>query len=267
MTANGAVIAMFGRSIDGGAPLHELSILGPGDAGWNTLTYAQAYFRHGAVASGTDVYVMGGLAPSGHGLNDVVGFQFLSGQVTEQTFGQVDNGIWGQGMAIGNRVLYAAGGSIGSGPDAGTDIFASTQTLFDPLRPDGSLGGAFTVAAPLKTGRTMSQLVHVRGTLFVIGGFDKDGNPLASIEVSNVQDGGPPSPWADAVQSLPGGRAEHCAVAYGDTIYVLGGATQRDGGVLPDVVMSTVDAQGVLGSWRSTTPLKESLGWLGCTVL
>jgi hypothetical protein len=264
VTLGGQVVAVFGRSTDGTAPSRDVSFLTP--AGWSFVTATEGYFRHAAVAtSSTDIYVLGGLAPEGGGLPNLSVLTFQGGVFGQTNLGAVGPGIWGEGMTLAEGAIYAVGGSV-SFPD-GAATFASTQAMYGRFRSDGTLGGAFTPTSSLQTGRMTPQLVYARGKLFAIGGFDSLGNPLASIEVATVQDGGSLSKWSAALNALDGNRGEHCAVVYRDTIYVLGGATARDGGALTSVVHATVDPSGALGPWTPVHDLLESLGWLGCTIL
>ncbi len=262
VNVQGRVVALYGRPPDGGGADNDVLLFG--DAGWSDLVIGPASFRHAAVAVGSNVYVLGGFkGASGLGSPDLYALQVSPSMVVLQNFGQVTRGLWGHAMATDDTSLFTAGGAVN---DGATEIFASDETTFGGLTADGGITGAFSLGPPLKVGRMMAQLVHVGGHLYVIGGFNGSNTAINAIEVSTLV-AHVPQAWSITPTPLPGlGRGEHCAVAYGGRIYVLGGVSARDGGALSEVLVSTVAGDGSLSNWTPLTALPAPMGWLGCTV-
>ena len=98
-------------------------------------------------------------------------------------------------------------------------------------------------------------------------GFD----PVTEVEVEagpdGVLDGTEPTVWR-ATTPLPAPRNLSCAVTLEDRIYVIGGGSviAQATNAFDDVLVADVQPDGSLGSWRTLTPLRSGVRWLGCGI-
>lgn len=93
-----------------------------------------------------------------------------------------------------------------------------------------------------------------RGFLYRFGGKNSGGGYSDEVGLSSLSDDGTLSDWA-AQTPLPGARAFHSVVAYGEYLYLIGG--RNESGYLNDVWFAYVHPDGRLGS--SWTKSKYSL--------
>jgi hypothetical protein len=110
--------------------------------------------------------------------------------------------------------VFVIGGSVAGGATSGTVESAS-------LDADGTLG-AFSTAGSLLTPRSDAAAVIAGDSLYVIGGRDADGAPLASVERARFQPDGTLGPFS-AASALATARAGASCAVVGETLWVAGG--------------------------------------------
>ena len=195
------------------------------------------------VASSNFIYVLGGntaasSTPNGKASNsDTV----LLNQVVAST-GALANASWSATAALpdkrgfaaavsatpfnsivaGNGALYVLGGLDGSGA-------ASSTVYFAPLTADGTIAasgtpGAWAATTPLPQALFASSAVIFHGRIYVAGGNDATGTPVAKVYSSKIAADGTLGPW-QTLADLPTPLAYHQLVASGGYLYVLGGTT------------------------------------------
>lgn len=118
-----------------------------------------------------------------------------------------------------NGALYVLGGL----DDAGS---ASSTVWMALLGPDGTIpaagAGSWTAVAPLPQPLFAHAAVIFHGRIYVAGGNDSTGTPVAAVYSAAVNPDGTLSNWT-AAPSLPDKRAYHQLLAIGANLYVLGG--------------------------------------------
>jgi hypothetical protein len=262
--AGGTLVSLFGYTPGGnGLPREPLVLSGPQ---WSTEPpSATSHYRHATAVIGDTIYMFGGYA-GGPSSALLTTYRVAGGTFTATDLGTPAAPLWGHAMAAGDGALFAVGGTITVG---GSEQVAVTNTIFLPLAPDGGVASAFQQGPPMLTHRLGARLEYLNGRLYALGGFDDTDKPVGTIEVSTVApQTHVPGPWTATTQSLQTPRGDFCTFVHGDRIYVIGGATGRDGGALSDVFYFPVSSSGVLGNPVQTTPLANGgLAAMGCALL
>jgi N-acetylneuraminic acid mutarotase len=142
------------------------------------------------------------------------------------------------------RHVYLTGGSA-----TGTGL---PEVLVATRQPDDSLG-PWVPSTPMPDGRFLHVLVLHRQRLYVIGGTIM-GTPTADALTAPLLDDGGVGDWTPTTP-LPDPRNEAVAVAFGDSVYVLGG---QNGAATADVQVATALPDGGLSAWRPGPPLPRS---------
>lgn len=174
-------------------------------------------------------------------------------------------------VAAGNH-LYVIGGWNG-------DYLNSVEIA--AIQPDGTLS-SWLYTSPLTVKRSFHAAVVADGYLYVLGGSDSTGT-LSSIERAAMRGDGSLAPWTTLSSRLTTARQGSAVVVVEGRIYIIGGSDsamslglardlvttdpsllgedepQRVGtaaiSVLSSVEWATINADGSLGSWASTSPL------------
>jgi N-acetylneuraminic acid mutarotase len=198
------------------------------------------------------VYVTGGIGPGAYyhsyAYNDVfVGSLGKDGSIGAwRTLTPSTAGGGGHRCVAYNGYLYMMGGrnTIGEGI---RDVAVAR------IQDDGSLG-AWAAATPLPPTSGLSSFAAVAhdGRLYVIGGLIYS-SPVADVHVAPIRADGTLGEWS-AVTSLPTATSKHDSVAYNGHLYVLGGDDPNPW-ELSRVIVATINADGSLGAWSSTTSL------------
>ena len=129
----------------------------------------------------------------------------------------------------------------------------SSDVLVAPVNGDGSMGSWSSTTA-LPSGRYAFSAVAYNGFLYVIGG-DDGGSALSDVLVAPINADGSVGSWSSTTE-LPFGRDALSVFAYNGFIYAIGGYNGYEGpGLLSDVVVAPINADGSVGSWSSTTSL------------
>jgi len=168
------------------------------------------------------------------------------------------NGREGHGTVIANGYIYVVGG-LGS-TALGSVTLSDVQ--YAPIDSAGNVG-TWVTGAPLQNGRHAHATVVYGNYVYVVGG--RSGSTiLASTEYSQINDStGELGAWTSTTD-LPVATERHAAVAYNNTIYVLGGFT----GTRTSVVRrGFIGFFGNITSWGSATNLTSARDDAAATVL
>lgn len=118
-------------------------------------------------------------------------------------------------MVTGNKTfLYVVGGLDGSGNAASTVYYA-------PLNADGSVG-AWASTTALPKALFAEGAVVFNGRIYVAGGNDATGTPVANVYSAKINGDGTLGTW-QALPNLPAARAYHQLLAAAGVLYVMGG--------------------------------------------
>ncbi len=131
-------------------------------------------------------------------------------------------------------------------------------------------GGQFTPTTPLPEGYFAHKLVADSGFLYHIGGIADIGGILSANKVyfAPIQNDGSIGDWIEG-PPLPSRAFYHAAVAWNETLYVLGGDSwsESDGFVMSNAVYySRLNPDGRPGAWQTTTSLPEAVLLPGASV-
>lgn len=201
---------------------------------------------------GTTLYVIGGLDASGAPTSTV--FSLTAGNdgtlgtwKTEDKLALPAPRAGASAVALTDGIAVT-GGTDGKGPTK--DVWKSQQDTSGALQ-------AWTAQSPLLEENTGGTAVLVGSVIFVIGGENQSGVPVATVQQGLV--GGPNATtkdpnvitaWrASAQTNLPAARTGVSAFTANGGIYVQGGS---DGTVpRPETWWATPDANGVIPAWQT----------------
>ncbi len=185
-------------------------------------------FHGSMVASGRDLYVVGGLT----GNNTVnterveratVGADGTLGPWADTT--PLPRPLSHHSVAVHDGAVYVTGGLEGNPNAAGSyEVFA--DVLRAPIQEDGSLGAWTHVGTMPHTLSTHASFVHL-GQLYVIGGIEDDVHNTDAVWRAPIADDGTVGPW-EAQPPVPSARAHaHQAPVWGGFVYAVAGATNH----------------------------------------
>jgi N-acetylneuraminic acid mutarotase len=152
----------------------------------------------------------------------------------------------GAGVFTSAEDIYLVGGA-----SAGV---ATASVLVATTDENGDIAG-WQEAPALPAARDQAAVVNLSGTPYVIGGYDENGAPTATVFQGTLTDG-KLSAW-EAVDelALPVPTAEAGAIATGTNVYVFGGRTAD--GLSATTYKSDLSTTGTptLGPWQELTEL------------
>lgn len=114
----------------------------------------------------------------------------------------------------GNGFIYLIGGLDGAGN-------GRSEVFFAPLNLDGTVGSWGTTKA-LPQPLSASGAIIFHGRIYVAGGNDAAGSPVASVYSAKIKADGSLEDW-QTLPALPEARAYHHLVTVADFLYVIGG--------------------------------------------
>lgn len=157
-----------------------------------------------------------------------------------------------QGTVAEGGFLYVLGGSTNPLPQPGGETSA---VLYAKFNSDGTLG-PFTATADLPTATYKTCPVASDGNLFLVGGETPHATDLTWYATPNPD--GSISSWTPSIPLLYTDAAT-AVVASGRDIFIMGGDTTGGG---PDtflVSVATIEADGLIGSWRYAPSLPRTV--------
>ena len=125
-------------------------------------------------------------------------------------------------VVAGSGALYVLGGLDGTGAATDTVYFAS-------IAADGTVAaagtpGAWSLTTPLPQKLFAASAVIFHGRIYLAGGNDSTGAPVAKVYSAKIAADGALAPW-QTLPDLPAAVAYHQLVTSGAFLYVLGGTT------------------------------------------
>jgi len=145
--------------------------------------------------------------------------------------------------------LYVIGGTGSSGT-----LDSVEQAT---INPDGSLGSFAVIPnATLAMARTGHTSTIIGNSIYVIGGAQRDGTKLSSIERAVIQPDGSLGPFAIVPGvTLATARSGHTSEVIGNTLYVIGGDA---GSAVPlgDLERAVIQPDGTLGPFTAVSGVK-----------
>ncbi|MDX6330572.1 MAG: hypothetical protein QOI83_2955, partial [Streptomycetaceae bacterium] len=149
--------------------------------------------------------------------------------------------IMDNGVATINGKVYSVGGSDGL-------AITAKSYVYDPGTQ------AWNAIATMSTAREAPQAAAVNGKLYVFGGWNSNGNPVATTEIYDptsdtwTTGASNPKPYASAGVSVLDGK-----------IYLVGGCDSTCSGTTDVQVYDTAS-----NTWSSAHAYPEPTAWLGC---
>ncbi len=125
-------------------------------------------------------------------------------------------------LVSGNGNLYVLGGLDGTGAATSTVYYAALAA--DGTIPAAAAPGTWTATTPLPQPLFAEGAVIFHGRIYVAGGNDATGTPIAKVYSAKINIDGTLSAWT-TLQDLPVALAYHQLVTSSGYLYVLGGTT------------------------------------------
>ncbi|MFH0947515.1 MAG: FG-GAP-like repeat-containing protein [Elusimicrobiota bacterium] len=148
-------------------------------------------------------------------------------------------------MGVWNGRLYVTGGCDG-------DVVRSTVSMA-PLNADGTIG-SWTVLPPMPSARQNHAMSVWNGRLYVTGG-ENIVSPYCydTVWMSSIQADGTIGSWNTTLTFMPDKRTYHAMSVWNGRLCVTGGYGEVSGQNI--VWMSSITADGTIGSWNTFTPM------------
>ena len=175
------------------------------------------------------------------------------------------------GTADGDVVVTTATGTSNALPFTVTSAATfSPSTITWTVTTDlpVAVSGHAAVFTPIEDAGAAANYAHITG------GADDTGAPLAQVLVGQINADGTVSAWPTTT-ALPEARAFHASVAAtpfnsrvtgNGELYVLGGISTASGQPTATVSRTSLNLDGTVGNWTTTTPLPQPLHSLGAVV-
>lgn len=210
-----------------------------------SLPAAQSGFSTAVVpiGSSTYLYALGGNTASSTTTNGkAANAATVNGNVFDSTTGALANATWtsltplpvprGFAAAVsanqfnsvvpGNGNLYVLGGLDGTGAATATVYFSSLKA--DGSLPASGTAGTWTTTTALPQPLSSCSAVIFHGRIYVAGGNDATGTPVAKVYSAKINADGTLGTW-QVLPDLPAALAHHQLVTSAGYLYVLGGTS------------------------------------------
>lgn len=242
-------------------------------------SFTTARERAGAAAYGSCIYLAGGY---GGGSNNYVNYaQYSSinsdGNITNSWPNKSFSGLGRADLAVVayNGYLYSIGGYNANSP-----VYYNT-VQYASIANDCSLGTWTNTTAFDSSGNArggISAFVY-NGYLYVAGGINAGGN-FSSVRYAPLNSDGSVGTW-NSTTSLPTAMNRQRTVVWGNKVYLLGGTTlalpnpnngastgsRPTGSGRSNTYYATINDDGTLGSWTSTTAMPYDIYEFGAGII
>lgn len=160
-------------------------------------------------------------------------------------------------VTVANGHIYLAGGRIGAGT-------AQSAVQYTRTNPDGSLN-PWQFNTSLPAARLGNQLAFANGYLYHLGGHNNT-TLFDTTHYTSINNGGLglTGTWASTA-SLGTARSLHGAVAHNGRIYAFGGINSSNT-PLSSVEYATINQNGTVGSWTTTTSMPAPRAYFGSLI-
>ena len=151
-----------------------------------------------------------------------------------------------QAVVTKNRV-YLLGGNIGS--------LSSSTVYTAPINPDGTLG-AWTTANSLPADVAYSQAIVTKTQVYLLGGYCNGISISSTVYTAPINPDGTLGEWTTSTP-LPATVIFSQAIVTNNRVYLLGGDV--NGSDSSTVYTATINPDGTLGAWTTSTPLPATV--------
>lgn len=255
VAANGYIYVIGGNAVAGQPTIAnvEYAPLDPANGSigaWQSTTGLPAGKGNpGVVFAQGNIYVMGG-DDGDNGSTSVYSNRIKSDgslQSSWTTNTVLNSARTGLGAAYYNGYIYITGGSTKAG---GATYYSSTEYAL--VRADGTIGSWTTDTDNFATPRAgISAEIH-NGYLYVAGGNDTT-NWKTDVQYTKINTDGSVGSWITAT-SLASARGSAGSFIANGYFYMVGGCSAGScSTLLADSVFAQINADGSLGTWRTTT--------------
>lgn len=211
---------------------------------WATYTMDCYKENHASIAWNDRLYVLGGNNDWGSTTSSVY-FASINGDGTLGTWSSTTDlpgNRYGLSAAVYNGYIYASGG---------TSFISPLDSLYiGQINADGTISSwsSSTIPAPLADHSTIAY----NGWFYLIGGVDDMLTVYDTIYKAPINPDGSLGGWT-LESNMPQGRLNHDSAMFNNQMYIIGG---DDGdSTFSTVYNATINPDGTLGQWSTTTPL------------
>ena len=148
-----------------------------------------------------------------------------------------------------NGYLYLLGGNTGS---------ATNVVSYAPIKANGSLG-SWSTTTSFTTARANGGAFAYNGKMYLVGGYNASSTYYSDVQVATINNDGTLGSWSTTT-SFTTARAGAFTGVYGGYAYLAGGTAtaHSTGTALGSTQYAQINADGTLGSWRTSTTLSSS---------
>ncbi len=238
------------------SPLH---IGGSGANGsWTTSgnTFTTGRTGHASVAYNNYIYVIGGIDSGGNRLTSVyyaaLGADGTVGSWSSTT--AIPTATEALSAVVSKGYVYIFGGKTGSSTMTGAVYSA-------PLNSNGTVGSWTMLPSLPDQASAMAPAVY-NGYVYLLGGINNTVNNTVYYAALNSD--GTMGSWGTTT-NFTTARRDAGAVANGGYLYIIGGYDGTN--YLKDIQYASINSNGTLGSWNSTTEMTTTRAYITPTVL
>lgn len=223
---------------------------------WSTTTsFTNSRQNGGALAYNNRMYILGGYNGTSTYYADVQ-FANINSDGTLGTWTSTTSFTTaraGQFYGVYGGYAYIGGGSANIG--GSNDAVGDTQ--YAQINADGTLG-AWRSSTNMNTERFSGGTALYKGRMYGVGGTES-GTGYRSVQYATIDPAGVTGDYTTTT-SLSSSRYMHDSVVYNGRLYILGGYVS---GVRSNSVeYATVNSDGTIGSWSSTTSFTTARRYL-----
>ena len=215
------------------------------------------------------MYVIGGYGPDGQPTTTVF-------SLTVENDGTVGEWATVDAIALPEPRAGAAAVTVSDGLVllGGTDGTAATRSVWKSMADKAGALQAWEPQSPLVEENVSGVAAHIGDVIFLVGGRNKDGNVVATVQQGLVggENATPEDPnaitalWrASELTNLPFPRANMSGFTANGVLYVQGGTD----GTSPrsETLWAIPDADGVIAGWQSLAPIDLGEGLEGSSAV
>jgi N-acetylneuraminic acid mutarotase len=180
-----------------------------------------------------------------------------------QTATTLTGGIVEAGTTTYNNFIYSVGGSTAASGLAATGT-PTTTVNFASVNPSNGSVGTWTSTTSLPTAVMGGAAVAYNGYLYLVGG-DNGTNTVSSVYYAPLNANGTVGTWQTTTALGYGATTQLSLIVSNGYMYAVGGNQGGNSGV-NYVDAASINANGTLGSWSTTTTLPDVL-WATSAVI
>ena len=251
----GHIVVNATADVNNDAVINYVKINSNGTLGtWSvsSMVHTPARVGHGSVIYNGYIYTIGGRA-NGTTYGDTLysqisytrtGYSAVGSTAVWQSAAATNLAIYGQASVVYNGYVYLVGGYGGG-------VYRN-DVRYAPLNANGTIGSWTTSPNSVPThSRFNCAAVAYNGYLYVTGGQHDTTYFSNNTAYAPINADGSLGSFSTSTNTFSNARSGHISVAYNGKLYVIAGG---DGSSFyNDVQYATINANGSLGTWSSTT--------------